>query len=183
LLEGTDGVEKMSKSLGNYIGIAEPAQEIFGKIMRISDDLLWRYLELLSFQPMEKIRGKRKAVEEGANPRDVKFEFAQEIVERFHGRAAAENAAGEFNSRFRDGALPSEIPEVTLIVPAAGLPIVQLLRQASLAPSATEANRLIEQGGVKIDGEKVTDRALVLAKGSSHVIQVGKRKVARVKLA
>jgi len=183
LLEGTDGVEKMSKSLGNYIGIAEPAQEIFGKLMRISDELMWRYLELLSFETSAAIAAKKKAVDGGANPRDVKFELAKEIAGRFHGKAAAEAAANEFNARFREGALPSDIPEVTLSVPAAGLPIVQLLRQASLAPSATEANRLIEQGGVKIDGEKLSDRGLVLRKGASHVIQVGKRKVARVTLA
>jgi tyrosyl-tRNA synthetase len=178
LLEGTDGVEKMSKSLGNYIGIAEPPQEIFGKLMRTSDELMWRYLELLSFEPMEKVRAKRKAVKEGANPRDVKFDFAREIVERFHGKAAAEKAASDFNARFREGALPDEIPDVTL--PAAALP--QLLKQAGLVPSASEANRVIEQGGVKIDGEKVSDRAVKLAKGKPFVIQVGKRKVARVTL-
>jgi tyrosyl-tRNA synthetase len=176
LLEGTDGVEKMSKSLGNYIGIAEPAQEIFGKLMRISDELMWRYLELLSFEEMGKILAKKKSVNEGANPRDVKFAFAREIVERFHGKPAAEKAADDFNARFREGALPDALPEITL--PAAALP--QLLKQAGLVPSASEANRVIEQGGVRIDGEKVSDRALKLARGKTFVIQVGKRKAARV---
>jgi tyrosyl-tRNA synthetase len=178
LLEGTDGVEKMSKSLGNYIGIAEPPQEIFGKLMRISDELMWKYLDLLSFESSEKIRAKKKSVREGSNPRDVKFDFAKEIVERFHGKAAAEKAAGDFNARFREGALPEEIPEV--ILPAAGLP--QLLKQAGLVPSVSEANRVIEQGGVKVDGDKVSDRGLKLEKGRAFVIQVGKRKVARVTL-
>jgi tyrosyl-tRNA synthetase len=178
LLEGTDGAEKMSKSLGNTIGIAEPPREIFGKLMRISDELMWRYIDLLSFESIEKIKIKKKAVTEGSNPRDVKFEFAREIVERFHGKAAAERAATEFNARFREGALPAEIPELTL--PVLALP--QLLRQAGLVPSVSEANRVIEQGGVKIDGEKVSDRALKLAKGRSFVVQVGKRKVARITL-
>jgi tyrosyl-tRNA synthetase len=178
LLEGTDGVEKMSKSLGNYVGIAEAPQEIFGKLMRVSDELMWRYLELLSFESTEKIRTKKKAVEGGSNPRDVKFEFAREIVARFHGKAAAEKAASDFNARFREGALPEEMPEITLS--ETSLP--QLLKQAGLVPSASEANRVIEQGGVKIDGEKVSDRALKLARGKSFVIQVGKRKVARVTL-
>jgi tyrosyl-tRNA synthetase len=183
LLVGLDGVEKMSKSLGNYIGIAEPAQEIFGKVMRVSDELMWRYLELLSFEPMEKIRAKKKAVEAGANPRDVKFDFAKEIVERFHGRAAAERAASEFNARFREGALPADIPEVTLKAPPAGLVTTQVLRQAGLAPSASEANRLIAQGGVRIDGERVSDRTLVLATGKTYLVQVGKLKVCRIRIS
>jgi tyrosyl-tRNA synthetase len=178
LLEGTDGVEKMSKSLGNYVGIAEAPQEIFGKLMRISDELMWRYMELLSFEDMAGIRAKKKAVDAGANPRDVKFGFAGEIVARFHGKAAAEKAAGDFNARFREGALPEEMPEMTLS--ETSLP--QLLKQAGLVPSASEANRVIEQGGVKIDGEKVSDRAVKLAKGKTFVIQVGKRKVAKVTL-
>ena len=183
LLEGTDGVEKMSKSLGNYIGIAEAPAEIFGKLMRISDELMWRYLELLSFEPLSRIKEKERAVRDGANPRDVKFAFAQEIVERFHGRSAAARAGEAFNARFRDGALPSEMPEVTLSAPPGGMPIAQLLRQAELAPSATEANRLIEQGGVRVDGERVAERSLVLAKGAAYVVQVGKRKIARVTLS
>ncbi len=183
LLVGLDGVEKMSKSLGNTIGIAEPAQEIFGKVMRVSDELMWRYLELLSFESIEKIRTKRKAVQEGSNPRDVKFDFAKEIVGRFHGPGAARKAADEFNARFRDGALPEEMPEVTLFYPATGLTMTQLLKQANLASSATEANRLIEQGGVKVDGDRVSDRALTLTKGKTYVVQVGKRKVARITLS
>jgi len=183
LLEGTDGVEKMSKSLGNYIGIAEPAPEIFGKLMRISDELMWRYIELLSFGSIEEMAAKKKSVAEGANPRDVKFDFAKEIVERFHGRAAAEGAAREFNARFREGALPEDMPEIALPAPAAGLAIGQLLKQAGLVPSASEANRVIEQGGLRVDGARVSDRTLVLAKGKAYVVQVGKRKVARVTLA
>ncbi len=183
LLEGLDGVEKMSKSLGNYIGITEPPQEMFGKVMRISDELMWRYLELLSFEPMEKIQAKRKTVAAGANPRDVKFQFASEIVERFHGRSAAAAAASEFNARFRDGALPEDLPELTLHVPAGGLAITQLLKQAGLVPSASEANRVIEQGGVRVDGDRVSERTLTLAKGKAYVVQVGKRKVARITLA
>ncbi|MBC7803195.1 MAG: tyrosine--tRNA ligase, partial [Candidatus Parcubacteria bacterium] len=183
LLEGLDGVEKMSKSLGNYIGIAEPAQEIFGKVMRVSDELMWRYLELLSFEPMEKIREKKKATEQGANPREVKFALAGEIVERFHGRVAAQAAAAEFNARFRDGALPEDMPEITLHVPAPGLALTQLLKQAALVPSASEANRVIEQGGVRVDGGRVSERTLVLAKGKAYVVQVGKRKAARITLA
>jgi tyrosyl-tRNA synthetase len=168
----------MSKSLDNYVGINEPAPEIFGKLMSISDDLMWRYLELLSFQPMAQVRAKKKAVADGANPRDVKFEFAREIVERFHGKAAAQEAADGFNARFRDGQLPESMPEISLI---GALAITQVLKQADLVPSVSEANRVIEQGGVKVDGEKVSDRALKLAKGT-FVIQVGKRKVARVTL-
>jgi tyrosyl-tRNA synthetase len=183
LLEGTDGVEKMSKSLGNYIGIAEPAQEIFGKLMRISDELMWRYMELLSFEDMKKIQAKRKAVKEGANPRDVKFEFAGEIVERFHGRSASEQAGREFNLRHRDGVLPDEMPEIPLHYPASGLPIVQLLKQAGLAPSTTEAIRLIEQGGVKVDGARISDRALILPRGKAYVVQVGKRRIVRIRPA
>jgi tyrosyl-tRNA synthetase len=183
LLEGTDGVEKMSKSLGNYIGIAEPAQEIFGKLMRISDELMWRYMELLSFEDMAKIRAKKKAVSAGSNPRDVKIDFAREIVERFHGRNVAQLAAKDFVSRFRDGVLPEDMPEISLPAPASGLAITQLLKQAGLVPSVSEANRMIEQGGVKVDGDRVSERSLVLAKGKTCVVQVGKRKVARVTIA
>ncbi|MGH8764344.1 MAG: tyrosine--tRNA ligase [Burkholderiales bacterium] len=182
LLEGTDGVEKMSKSLGNYIGIAEPAQEIFGKLMRISDELLWRYLELLSFEPMEKIRAQKKAVSEGANPREVKFEFAKEIVARFHGKSAAQAAADEFNSRFRDRALPADIPEQSLKAPPGGLVSTQVLRQAGLANSSSEADRLIAQGGVKVNGERLSDRKMVFATGETYLVQVGKLKIARIKI-
>jgi tyrosyl-tRNA synthetase len=182
LLEGLDGVQKMSKSLGNYVGIDEPPQEMFGKLMSISDALMWRYLELLSFRPMDEIHGWRREVEGGRNPRDVKVALAQELVERFHGRPAAEKALAEFEARFRDGAMPEEIPEVTL--PAAGEPlaITQVLKQAGLTPSTSEALRMIDQGGVRLDGERVSDKGLKLGRGT-YVLQVGKRKFARVTLA
>jgi tyrosyl-tRNA synthetase len=183
LLEGTDGVEKMSKSLGNYIGITEPAQEIFGKLMRISDELMWRYMELLSFEPIGKIEAKKKAVREGSNPRDVKFEFAQEIVARFHGRAAAENAAREFNARFREGALPEDMPELVFKAPAGGLAITQALKLAGFVSSVSEAQRLIEQGGVRIDGERATDRGFKFPSGAVFVLQAGKRKAARIRIS
>jgi len=179
LLEGTDGVEKMSKSLGNYIGIAEAPQEIFGKLMRISDELMWRYIDLLSFEDSGKIQAKKKAVREGSNPRDVKFDFAKEIVERFHGHNESQVAARNFVSRFREGALPEEIPEVT--VPASTF--AQLLKAAGLAESTSEANRLIEQGGVKVDGSVLSDRALKAERGKSYVVQVGKRRISRVRVA
>ncbi len=182
LLVGLDGVEKMSKSLGNYIGIAEPAAEIFGKLMRISDELMWRYLELLSFEPMQKIRAKKHAVDGGANPRDVKFAFAQEIVERFHGKAAAQAAADEFNARFRDRALPTEIPEQSLKAPPGGLASTQALKQAGLVSSSSEADRLIAQGGVKVNGERLADRKMVFAAGETYLVQVGKLKIARIKI-
>ncbi len=179
LLEGTDGVEKMSKSLGNYIGIAEPPQEIFGKLMRISDELMWRYMELLSFQDMAKIRARKKAVEGGANPRDAKFEFAQEIVERFHGRAAASKAGEDFNARFRDRALPSDIPEQTFEGPMIS---TQVLKRAGLVSSSSEADRLIAQGGVKVNGERLSDRKMVFAAGETYLVQVGKLKIARIRI-
>jgi tyrosyl-tRNA synthetase len=182
LLEGTDGVEKMSKSLGNYIGIAEPAQEIFGKLMRISDELMWRYMELLSFQDAKAIQARKAAVDGGANPREVKFEFAKEIVERFHGKAAAEAAAEEFNARFRDRALPADIPEESLKAPPGGLVSTQVLKQAGLANSSSEAERLIAQGGVKVNGERLSDRKMMFATGETYLVQVGKLKVKRIKI-
>jgi tyrosyl-tRNA synthetase len=182
LLEGTDGVEKMSKSLGNYIGIAEPAPEIFGKIMRISDDLMWRYLELLSFEDMEKIEAKKKAVKEGMNPREVKFAFAQEIVARFHGAGAANTAADDFNARFRDRGLPTDIPEQSLKAEAGGMVSTQVLKQAGLVASSSEADRLIAQGGVKVNGERLSDRKMMFAKGETYLVQVGKLKIARIKI-
>jgi len=182
LLEGTDGVEKMSKSLGNTIGITEPPQEIFGKLMRISDELMWRYIDLLSFQDSGKISARKRAVQEGSNPRDVKFEFAQEIVERFHGHNAAQLAARNFIARFRDGALPDEIPEVE-VAPGSATTFAQLLKLAGLAESTSEANRLIAQGGVKVDGDVLSDRALKVERGKTYVVQVGKRRFARVRVA
>lgn len=180
LLEGLDGVNKMSKSLGNYIGITESPDQIFGKLMSISDELMWRYLELLSFKPMEEINGKREAVREGANPRDIKFDFAKEVVARFHGPAAAADAAREFVARFRDHALPQDMPEVTVSAGSEGVAIPQLLKQAGLTASTSEALRLIEQGGVKLNGEKVSDKFLRLNKGEKFAVQVGRRKFAKV---
>ena len=179
LLVGTDGVEKMSKSLGNYIGIAEPAQEIFGKLMRISDDLMWRYMELLSFQDMKAILAKKAAADGGANPREAKFEFAKEIAGRFHGKAAAEAAAQDFNARFRDRALPADIPEQSLKGPMGS---TQLLKQAGLVNSSSEGERLIAQGGVKVNGERLSDRKMVFASGQTYLVQVGKLKIARIKI-
>jgi tyrosyl-tRNA synthetase len=183
LLEGLDGREKMSKSLGNYVGIAEPPQEIFGKLMSISDDLMWRYIELLSFEPLATVRKWKTEVEAGANPRDVKVRFASEMVARFHGAEAARKALEDFDQRFRRGEMPEDMPEVRLFYPETGLPITQLLKQLDLVPSTTEANRLVEQGGVKVNGDRVSDRTLKLAKGGTYVVQVGKRKFARVTLA
>jgi tyrosyl-tRNA synthetase len=175
LLEGLDGKEKMSKSLGNYVGIAEAPQEIFGKLMSVSDELMWRYIELLSFEPAAEIRHWKSE-----HPRDVKARFAREIVARFHGAAAAERAQADFESRFREGELPSDIPEVTLQAPEGGILIAHLLKQAGLTPSTTEAQRMIEQGGVKLDGERVSDKGLKVPAGRTVVAQVGKRKFARI---
>ena len=180
LLEGLDGRDKMSKSLGNYVGIAEPPRDMFGKLMSISDELMWRYIELLSFEPMQ---AWKKQLAATGNPRDVKAAFAKEIVARFHSQAAADEAESEFASRFRHGVLPKDMPEITLQSPAGGLPIAQLLKLAQLAASASEAVRAVEQGGVKIDGERVTDRNLRLPGGKTLIVQVGKRKFARVRLA
>jgi len=182
LLEGLDGRDKMSKSLGNYVGIAEPPQEIFGKLMSISDELMWRYIALLSFESQSKIEGWKEQTAKGGNPRDVKVLFAKEIVARFHSAAAAREAEEAFERRHRHGEAPADMPEVTLQGGADGLLITQVLKQANLAPSATEAQRTIEQGGVKIDGERVADRGLRLKAGTNVVIQVGKRKFARVRL-
>jgi tyrosyl-tRNA synthetase len=180
LLEGTDGVDKMSKSLGNYIGINEPPGEIFGKLMSISDKLMWRYIELLSLEPSARILARKKAVEEGGNPRDVKFDFAREIVQRFHGNDAAQLAAKNFIARFSHNEIPDDIREVQIAAKGDGLPISQLLKQAELTASTSEALRMIEQGGVRIDGEKVSDKSLKLVRGKRIVVQVGKRKFARV---
>ncbi|TAK43952.1 MAG: tyrosine--tRNA ligase [Betaproteobacteria bacterium] len=182
LLEGLDGREKMSKSLGNYVGIAEPPQEIFGKLMSISDERMWRYIELLSFEPMAAVRRWRKEVAEGRNPREIKVLFATEIAARFHGQAAAERAHADFERRFRHGALPEDMPEFSLHAPPGGLAVAQLLKQAGLVPSVTEATRLIEQGGVRLNGERLADKALRLAPGASVMVQVGKRKFARVRV-
>jgi tyrosyl-tRNA synthetase len=182
LLEGLDGKEKMSKSLGNYVGIAEPPQEIFGKLMSISDTLMWRYIELLSFEPTATVRKCKEEVAAGANPRDVKVRFAREIVARFHGAGAADSAEAEFEQRFRHGQMPENMPEVVLHAGDKPLSIAQVLKQSGLSASTSEAVRLVEQGGVRLDGERVEDNALRLSAGKSFVLQVGKRKFARVTL-
>ncbi len=183
LLEGLDGVNKMSKSLGNYVGISEAPTEIFGKLMSISDELMWRYLELLSFESAQTVAAWRREVGEGKNPRDIKVMFAQEIIARFHDRKSAEAALADFEARFREGAIPEDIAEFTIESVDGEIPLVQVLKQAGLTSSTSEAIRMIGQGGVKIDGEKVSDKALRLGRGSSAVLQIGKRKYARVVVA
>lgn len=183
LLEGLDGVNKMSKSLGNYIGIAEPANDIFGKVMSISDTLMWRYFELLSLRPLAEIAQLKQDAEAGANPRNIKVQLAQELVARFHSQAAAEAALADFEARFKQNALPDDMPELTLAAGAAGLAIGQVLKEAGLVASTSEAMRMIDGGGVKADGEKITDKKQVLLAGCTVVLQVGKRKFARVTLS
>jgi len=180
LLEGLDGVNKMSKSLGNYIGITEPPDQMFGKLMSISDDLMWRYFELLSFRPNADLARLREEIAAGRNPRDVKFELGVEIVERFHGGGSGARARDEFIARFQQGALPEDIAEVTLAGGAEGLAIANLLKAAGLVPSTSEAFRQLKQGAVKVDGERVEDGAMKFAAGTTHVFQVGKRRLARV---
>jgi len=183
LLEGLDGVQKMSKSLDNYIGITDAPGEMFGKIMSISDDLMWRYFEVLSFRSLEDIAQLKKAVADGMNPRDAKFELGVEIVARFYDDAAAEDARQEFISRFQKGAMPDEIPDKALDSQDGQLGIAHLLKGAELVSSTSEAFRMIKQGAVKIDGERVEDRGLQIDAGTTHIYQVGKRKFARVTLA
>lgn len=180
ILEGLDGVQKMSKSLGNYIGINEPADEMFGKIMSISDELMWRYFELLSFRPLGDITTLKNATEQGANPRDVKFELAMELVARFHDEAAAKKAKASFIARFQKGAMPDEMPELELASTDGVLMIGNLLKDANLTKSTGEAMRMIKQGAVKIDGERINDAKLEVAAGTTAVYQVGKRKFARI---
>lgn len=180
LLEGLDGVNKMSKSLGNYIGVSEPATEIFGKLMSVSDTLMWRYFELLSFRSTQEIGGLRSEVAAGRNPRDVKVMLAQEIVARFHGTPAAEAALADFEARFRQGGVPDDLAEVVLDASEGGLGIAQALRQSGLTATTSEALRMIDQGGVRLDGEKVSDRGLMLPVGTNVVAQVGKRKYCRI---
>ncbi len=182
LLEGLDGVQKMSKSLNNYIGITEPPGEMFGKIMSISDELMWRYFEVLSFRSLDDIAALRKSVDDGMNPRDAKFELGVEIVARFNDIAAAEGAKKEFISRFQQGAMPDEIPELTLQSQDGQLGIAHLLKSAGLVSSTSEAFRMIKQGAVKIDGQRIDDRSLQIEAGSVGVYQVGKRKFSRVSL-
>ena len=183
LLEGLDGVNKMSKSYGNYVGINEPPKEIFGKLMSVSDDLMWRYYELLSFRSNEEIAQYKQEVAEGRNPRDVKVLLAQEIVRRFHSRQAAEDALADFEARFRQGEIPEDVENVDIPCTAEGMGIAQVLKHAGLTGSTSEALRMIEQGGVRLDGERVSDRLLVLKPGTTVVLQIGKRKFARVSLS
>jgi tyrosyl-tRNA synthetase len=182
LLEGLDGVNKMSKSLGNYVGIDDAPPDMFGKLMSISDELMWRYIELLSFAPLDVVARWKRDVDEGANPRDVKVRFAQEIVGRFHDRAAAQAALAQFEARFREGAIPSDLVEQVVQVEGDGAPLAQVLKSSGICPSTSEAHRMIEQGGVRVNGEKVIDKALKLGAGSTYVLQVGKRKFAKVAL-
>jgi tyrosyl-tRNA synthetase len=180
ILEGLDGVQKMSKSLNNYIGIHEAPDEMFGKIMSISDDLMWRYFELLSFKSEQTIKDYQADVAGGKNPRDIKFLLAEEIIERFHDKPSATKARENFIARFQKGDMPEDMPEVTLNTSEGGYPIANLLKDAGLTSSTSESMRMIKQGAVKIDGEKVSDTKLQLKTGSSHVYQVGKRRFARV---
>lgn len=181
ILEGLDGIQKMSKSLGNYIGIHEAPDEQFGKLMSISDDLMWRYFELLSFRSMTEIAQFRRQVEEGANPRDIKFLLGEELVDRFHGAGAGTRARDNFIARFQKGALPEDMDELAL--PAGdGLTLPQLLKLAALTASTSDALRMIQQGAVRIDGERAEDKNALFKVGASHVFQVGKRRVARVTL-
>ncbi len=183
LLEGLDGVNKMSKSLGNYVGINESPREIFGKLMSVSDVLMWRYYDLLSFCGNAEIARLKQAVADGRNPRDVKVQLAQEIVARFHGQAAAVDALADFEARFRQGAIPDDIADVAIVVDGDAIGLVQVLKQAGLTASTSEAMRMIEQGGVKIDGVKIEDKGLLLGRQPPFVVQVGKRKFARVTLS
>ena len=180
LLEGLDGVQKMSKSLGNYIGITDSPSDMFGKIMSISDVLMWRYYELLSFKPLAEIEGYKAEIEQGKNPRDVKIDLAKELIARFHDEEAATAAHQEFINRFQKGAMPDEMPELELTPEGGEIAIANLLKEADLVASTSDAYRMIKQGAAKIDGEKITDRNLVIVSGSEAIYQVGKRKFAKV---
>jgi tyrosyl-tRNA synthetase len=182
ILEGLDGIQKMSKSLGNYIGINESPREIFGKLMSISDKLMWRYIELLSFQPRAEIACWKREVKQGANPRDIKVKLAEEIVARFHGHSAAKQAHGDFVAQFRQRDLPEDISEICLFVGKEGVSIARLLKGSALTTSTSEALRMIKQGAVRIDGERIEDQALQILPGITHVVQVGKRRFARVSI-
>jgi tyrosyl-tRNA synthetase len=180
LLEGLDGIQKMSKSLGNYIGITDSPTEMFGKIMSISDVLMWRYYELLSFKPLAEIENYKTQISEGKNPRDVKIDLAKELIARFHDEAAAQAAHEEFINRFQKGALPDDMPELEIVAEGGEIGIANLLKDVGLVASTSDAFRMIKQGAAKIDGEKITEKGLVIVSGSKAVYQVGKRKFARV---
>ena len=183
ILEGLDGVQKMSKSLGNYIGIHEPPDEMFGKIMSLSDELMWRYFTLLSFEAESTIQAWRREVAEGANPRDIKFRLARELVARFHDQTDAAKAQENFIARFQKGQLPEDMPERTLQSASGSMAISVALKEADLTKTTSEARRMLQQGAVRLDGERVTDVDLALAAGASHVVQVGKRRFARITIA
>lgn len=176
-------VNKMSKSLGNYIGINESPREIFGKIMSVSDDLMWRYYDLLSFRDVTEIVGFKREIDEGRNPRDVKVLLAQEIVERFHSKSAAEDALSEFEARFRQGVLPDDMPELTVASDGVALSVVNVLKLAGLTASTSEGLRMLAQGAVRANGEKISDKGLAFASGESVILQVGKRKFAKVQIS
>ena len=183
LLEGLDGVQKMSKSLDNYVGITDAPDEMFGKLMSISDDLMWRYFDVLSFRSLDEIQALRRRVDDGLNPRDAKFELAREIVARFHDAAAGEKAQATFVARFQKGAMPEDMPEVSLAAEGGRLGIAHLLKNAGLVSSTSEAFRMIKQGAVRIDGERIEDRGLEIEAGSTAVYQVGRRRFARVRVS
>lgn len=180
LLEGLDGVNKMSKSMGNYIGINEDPQQIFGKLMSISDELMWRYIELLSFESLTTIQRWKKEVEEGRNPMDIKITFAKEIVERFHSKADADYALEDFQDRHSRGGIPDQMPEINVSAPGGHIVVPQLLKQAGLVEGTSEAMRMIQQGAVKLDGERINDKSALVKAGTVVVAQVGKRKFARI---
>ncbi len=182
ILEGVDGVQKMSKSLNNYIGINDAPDEQFGKLMSISDDLMWRYFELLSFRPMDEIEGFQAEIEGGRNPRDIKFLLGEELVDRFHGEGTGAQARENFIARFQKGAMPDDMPELTLDSGGEGMAIATLLSQAELVKSTSEAMRMVQQGAVRIDGEKIEDKKMEIAANTTHIYQVGKRRFARVTL-
>lgn len=183
ILEGLDGVQKMSKSLGNYIGINESPNDMFGKIMSISDDLMWRYFELLSFRTLDEINGFKQQIQQGDNPRDIKFKLAEEIITRFHNSKAAEYAQADFINRFSNNAIPDDMPEVEIEVGSEGMSLANILKEAGLVNSTSDAHRMVKQGAVKIDGERIEDSKQLLQKDLSAVMQVGKRKFAKVTLS
>ncbi|MDE0513231.1 MAG: tyrosine--tRNA ligase [Gammaproteobacteria bacterium] len=180
ILEGLDGIKKMSKTLDNYVGIDEPVNEMFGKLMSVSDDLMWRYYELLSFRSLDEVRRLRKEVEGGRNPRQAKVELALEIVARFHDEKAAKKAEDEFNARFRQGEMPSEIEEKQVQADGDAIPVAVLLKRSGLVSSTADGIRMLKQGAVRIDSERVEDGARLVPVGSTHIFQVGKRRIARV---
>lgn len=182
ILEGLDGVQKMSKSLNNYIALTDAAKEMFGKIMSISDALMWRYFELLSFRPLAELSALRARVAEGGNPRDVKMELGEELVDRFHGRGAGQSARADFIAQFSQGSLPDNIVEIVIVAPPLGMPLAAVLKQAGLVSSNGEGNRMIEQKAVRVDQERVDDRAILLKPGATYLLQVGPRRYARAVL-